>query len=150
MISTRRAFTLVEVLMAIAVMAVTLLTLVSVCALGLRADKKSLTSLAAVQLGERQLDRWLSRARDDDPAGSKADLWDRNCPYPSPWKQGRETIGGVDFDYALYTSEVPLGQITPNNRMKRVDVVVTWMGGDRSGSGQMQEFGYRLVNEADD
>lgn len=145
--SGRRGFTLVEVLLATAVLGATLLTLVSVCGLGLRANKKSLYALTAAQVAERQLDRWISRAVvNDEPSGARRQFWTDE----GLWKQGEETIGGVKYEYRISIRTVPgAGDAVPNNRLKKVDIEVSWLEGEREGLGRLKEFGYRLVNEED-
>ncbi len=143
----RRAFTLAEVLLATAVLGATLLTLVSVCGLGLRANKKSIYALTAAQIAERQLDRWITRAvLNDEPSGARRQFWTRE----GLWKEGDETVGGVRYDYRILVSTVPhAGEDAPNNRLKKVDIEVSWLDGERQGLGRLKEFGYRLVNEED-
>ncbi len=151
MTSNSRGFTLAEILISTGVLAVAMLGLLSLCATGLKANKKSVTTLTAAQVADRQLKRAIAKAVVEDiPAGSRERFWDEEYSYPSrAWATGKETVGSTDFSYAIYASTLPLTTTVTANRVKRVDIAVWWWSEDgrREGYGRLQQQACRLVNE---
>ncbi|MEW6283149.1 MAG: hypothetical protein AB1758_31345 [Candidatus Eremiobacterota bacterium] len=146
------AFSLLEVLAAIGVVAVGMLALISVLCVGLKSDNKSLTTMTAVRLADRQLERSLARALTDSPGSRKDAFWSDEFSYPArPLDTGQERVGSDTFHFAVYAESVPgLGGATPENRVKKVDVYVWWWGeGTRQGYGRLQTHTCRLVNEGE-
>lgn len=152
-----RAFSLAEVLIALAILGIGMLGLISVCSVGLQANKKSLTMLTAEQVADRQINRNITKAVvNDEPPGARDRFWRADYPYPTtPWVTGVEKVGTTEYKYALYATTVDavaggeLGSGVEDNRLKKVDIVVTWWGEQRQGYGTLRVNGYRLINEQD-
>ncbi len=154
----RRGFTLGEVLVSVALMGLALLTLLSVSSTALRADRKSVLNLTAAGVADREMNRAVTMALNDKPAGDKDRFWQQNFAYPAnPWKTGSSQVGKDKFDYAIYAVDVrdttgtDLGDGATDNKVKRVDIVVWWWSGDgqRQGYGKTQTSAFRLVNQGD-
>lgn len=156
----KRGFTLGEVLVSMALMGLALLTLLSVASTALRADRKSVMNLTAVGVAEREMNRAVTMALNDKPAGEKDNFWNGNFAYPgSPYKTGSAQVGKDKFDYAIYAVDVTdtagtdIGDGAADNKVKRVDIVVWWWDG--TGQGQRQGYGktqcsaFRLVNQGE-
>ena len=158
----RSGLSLVEIVFSLAILAVAFLSMISIASLALRSQAKSQTNQTAVQVAHRQINRAIIQVQSDTPAGSYSKFWTSDFPCPTtPWTVGNDTVGSTPYSYAVYASTVtnssgaPLGGTVPpsgpGNRMKQVDVVVTWWStdGSREGYGRLQTQMTRLINETD-
>ncbi len=150
----RRGMSLPEVLLAIALLAITFLSLMSVLASGLRADKKDYVKDSASAAAELILNRELRQIR-TSPAAKQA-FW--NSDYPdrnSPYSSGLEVAGSTEFHYDICTRTVDDTSGSPFNgteqRLKQVEIFVRWGGDDtRVGFGSTVYHELRYVSEASD
>lgn len=141
-----------EVLIAIALLAITFLSLMGVLASGLRADKKDYLKDSASAAAELILHREFRRMR-NSPAAKQA-FWnsdhpDRNSPYSS----GEEVSGSAKFHYDICTRTVDDTSGSPFNgtgqRLKEVEIFVRWGSDDtRVGFGSTLYREVRYVSEA--
>lgn len=160
----RRAFTLPEIVIAIAILGLVMLTLLSLSATSVRSMEKSSTTAIGHSVAEAQLERVIQDIRADRPAGDKDRFWDGEFPYPdTPFFTSTDPIvvGANKFHYKVFAETVinentgsPVGgDLLKENRLKKVDVVVWWWSdesGVRQGYGNMKTNVSRMVNETPD
>lgn len=151
---SHQGFTLAELLLAIGLLVILLITVALMTILGLRSNQKSLNHDQALQVAEKQLERVLETARLDQPPGTRAGFWGSDSPL-TPYERDVTRLGNTDYTYAIYTQTVQdlttgsaLGGA--DNRVKKVDVVVWWYDSDQSsrqGYGRLSVRASRLTNE---
>ena len=144
-----------EVVIAIALLSITCVSLLAVLAGGLRTDRKAYFKDAAASTARTLLTRTLSKVSRDDPVGAKANFWNTDRPKGSPqsYLSGTEEAGDVTFHYDIYTQTITAanGTVfgTPDHRLKQVDVYVRWGGDDsRVGYGSTSYHDRRIISEA--
>lgn len=108
-----------------------------------------------VLVAERTLSEEIYKAQNDIPPGAKTNFWGNPWDV-TPYKTGVIRTNETDYQYWLYAETLtdvvtglPLGGAT--NRVKKVDIVVSWwgaQGGSRGGYGQLRYVANRLINEA--
>ena len=147
--SRSKAFTLVEVLISLAVMAIALLALVHVLTWGMKAQRKTESANVARMLADRLLDRAVREL----PIVSE--FWAGD--YSSqPWAEGDEVVGRDSFHHTLTAAEVRnsltgrafgAGQGAEDNSLRVLLVRVAWAE-ERSGSniGNRELVARRMVN----
>lgn len=154
---SQRAFSLPELLLAIALFAVAILSIVALSLSVLRTDRKTVDTGVAHSVARQVLLRSLEQVRTDQPGGSKVNFWNNNY-VTQPFLKGKQNSNGTDFEYSIYaetvvsTSASPVGGAVTGNRLKKVDVIVWWWNSDRAtrtGYGKLQISTSRLVSEAD-
>lgn len=151
-----RGLTLVEVVLSMGLLAMALLALATVCMSGMRMNRKSLGESAAGAVAEAELARSVNRMLEDQPRGSRELFWKADHPYPGPpWSSGNSTIGNTVYSFNVYSETVTstggasLGSLATNNTLKRVDIEVSWWGGQRGQYGQLKAHDFRLVNQGE-
>lgn len=159
----RRAFTLVEVLITLAVMSIALLGLVSVLVSGFKAQDKTSKSVVARSVASRVVDRTLRRLETSD-AGQVETFWDADISTEAlawPEGTGHDMVGNTRFSYFVTGVEVknggsgaPFGTDDgggSGNRLKMMTVTVRWAddgGRAKTGGGQQQVVVSCLVNRS--
>ncbi|MEW6281945.1 MAG: hypothetical protein AB1758_25295 [Candidatus Eremiobacterota bacterium] len=153
----KKAFSLTELLLAVGLLALVLLTLIAMTTSAIRSNQKAVLLGPANQLAESLMSRTLYEVENDIPPGTRDNFW--NYAGATPWKTNPvppPKIGDTAYEWAIYaqtvtdTSGAPLGG--PDNRVKKVDIVIWWWdskstGGTRKGYGRMELQASRLVNE---
>lgn len=129
--SGRDGLSLAEVLIAIVILSMVLLSLIAVLGSSLKADRKAFWMTGAANLADSELDRLLQSVRTDQPAGTREQFWDSDHPRSGePLRSGVVTVSHTEYSFAIYsqtvldTSGVPVGD--PDHRLKQVDIVVRW------------------------
>ncbi len=129
--SGRGGLSLAEVLVAIVILSVVLLSLIAVLGSSLKSDRKAFLMSGAANLADSELDRLLQSVKSDQPAGTRAQFWDSDHPSSGePLRSGQVTVSHIQYSFAIYcqtvldTSGTPVGD--PNHRLKQVDIVVDW------------------------
>lgn len=149
------AFSLAEVVLSVAILALALLAMFSLIGTALRSSSRTENLAIAGDVAEQQLTRNIYGAVNDQPAGSSMQFWDQDY-IDIPWRQGHQQVNQMDFHYAIYAQTLNDAQTGKPaggnpNRLKKVDIVVWWMHsspqGGRQGYGQLRTGGTRLVNE---
>ncbi len=157
MTSSRRSgpgLSVAEVVIAIALLAITFVSLLAVLAGGLRTDRKAYFKDAAASTARVLLTKSLGKVTQDLPPGTKAHFWSQDFPdRDAPYLKGEETSGDVTFRYeictraVMSTAGVPFG--SPNHRLKQVDIYVSWTSDDeRTGYGSTVYRDRRILSEA--
>ncbi|MGE0489394.1 MAG: type II secretion system protein J [Vulcanimicrobiota bacterium] len=160
--SKRQGFTLAEMILAIAFAAVAILTLLVLCGSALRANQRTADSTLAETLARSEFERLRARVAGDEPAGCHDSFWNHTGPGPwtPPWNpSGQVRLDRTDFSLTIYAETVPdattgfalgtglTGVEHPDNRVKKVDLVISWMDGERQGYGRTTIHRSRLVCE---
>ncbi|MCE7870855.1 hypothetical protein DYH09_10800 [bacterium CPR1] len=153
----RRAFTFTELILAVGLLAVLLLTLVALTLSTLRSNQKAALLGPASRAAKTLLNETLYQVELDRPAGTRDSFWSTNGLWRDSAVEGAFSSGGIDYQYAIYANTVfdssgaPLGK-DPGNRVKKVDLVLWWYStrpqqGYREGMGRLELQASRLVNE---
>ncbi|MBI3925132.1 MAG: hypothetical protein HY319_06295 [Armatimonadetes bacterium] len=152
-------FTLIELLLAVLLLTLIILMLVGLTTSALRSEEKAARLGRASDVAESLLARTVYDVQWDLPAGTRSSFW--SAAGGTAWLGPTTvTLGGVEYDYTVYADTVadtvgtPLGTVSgePGNRVKKVDLVLTWWdsgesGGQRQGYGRLELQATRLVNE---
>lgn len=142
---THKGFSIIELLVAIAVLGLGLFSLLSVLTASIQANAKSTNLSSALDLASSELERTIQGATKDLPAGSKEAFWTQDFP-PSgpPLKQYEEKVGGTKFLVEVFNQTIAG---TGNNRIKKLTVLVFWWNSEKKGYGKLQTSATRLVAE---
>lgn len=151
----KRGFSLLEVLFALAVLAIAATALGQVLVSNLVAQHNITESARARAVAERQFERVVAELN-SLPLADAGDFWSRDYPdQTDAWRAGNQRIGHTDYRYWITASTVNddgggrLGGSSAANGLKMVRVTVSWNSdGDaaRSGRGTMKIYSTRLVN----
>lgn len=147
----REGFTVSEVLVALALLAITFVSVLGVLAAGIREDKKGFLKESAASVSELLQRRLLKDVSRDDPPGARANFWSVDKPNRSdPYRQGEEMSGSTRFEYAICTETlVPSFGSNDGKRLKQIDVYVRWSSDDaRAGYGSTLHHDRLIVSEA--
>ncbi|ODT79833.1 hypothetical protein ABS71_00705 [bacterium SCN 62-11] len=155
--SSRRAFSLAELLIAAALFTITILGVMALSLSVLKTQRKANDLGEGKSVAQATLGRLLDQVRTDNPAGTRAGFFNSNSGT-NPFQSGTSRVGRTDFQYRTYVTTVtdalnnPLGGTLPNNRLKNVQVEVNWWGADqsqnRSGYGRLSTTFTQLVGES--
>ncbi len=159
---TIRAFSFTELMLAVGLLSIVLLTLVALTISTLRSNQKATLLGPATQVAETLLSQRIYQVENDTPAGTRAAFWAASGVWLDSTTDGQIVNGGVTYDYVIYantvldSSGVPLGTAAgePGNRVKKVDLILWWYDtraqqGTRKGMGKLELQATKLVNESD-
>jgi prepilin-type N-terminal cleavage/methylation domain-containing protein len=147
---SRFGFSLIEVLISLAVMGIALLALVNVLTSGLKAQDKTESGMTGYLVADRVLDVAARELPQDD------DFWSGDFST-TPWKEGDETVGHESYHYLLTAQDVqnqltgrPFGAArgAEDNGLRVLLVKVSWAtsGQAQSGVGKREIMARRLLN----
>lgn len=114
---------------------------------------KTVGNVVATQL----IDRLIDQLRADRPPGVKANFWGSDF-IGSPFDQGTYTNNETEYQYKIFartlndSTGTSIGGVTPDNRLKKVDIEVFWWDSetqDRQGYGELKVTASRLLSEAE-
>ncbi len=137
---------MIEVLLALALITMVVLVLMGLATTALNARQKSLDTEAARQVARAELQRVVSSALEDSPAGAQDRLFGRRGA--GPMESGKINVGTTEFSYSVYVK--PLGASIQPNRLVEVRVEVWWWGGEsqkRQGMGKLHYQISQLLDE---
>jgi hypothetical protein len=143
-----------EVILAIAFLAITFVSLLSVLAAGLRTDRKAFFRDAATSTARALLTKTLSKVSRDTPVGTKSAFWAEDKPNRgNPYLEDTVSAGDTVFTYQITTKTIPAANGSPfggvKRRLKQVDIYVRWGGDDqRTGYGSTVYHDRRIISEA--
>lgn len=158
MLASRRAFSLAEVLLAIAILAMAIVALFNLAGSAIKNASRTESLALAGDLAERELSRAIYSVTNDQPAGSLANFWNNDF-LTVPLRQGNVMVNNLEFQFAIYAQTLndaasgsPVGMTTvTSNRVKKVDIEVYWMQASatspRQGYGRLRTGATRIVNE---
>ena len=131
-----KGFSLVEVLIALAVMSIALLGLVNVLVTGLKAQDKTGKSTVGHSVANRVLERTVRRLENMDSGLAGATFWTADISSESsPWTElgDHEMVGHTRYDYLITATDAEPGIFSPGNELKMVTVKVRWAAdGDKA------------------
>lgn len=141
------ALSLAEIIVALGILALVLLSLVSVLVSSLKSEKKAFLMTSALNLADSELERLFLSVKSDQPLGARAEFWGRDYPSSgAPLRQGTATVSHTEFHFEITTATVmaadglPIGD--PDHRLKEVDILVRWYPSSTASLGQ-GESSYR-------
>lgn len=135
---------MLEILLAIGLIATAVLALMGLATTALNARQKSLDTETARQVARAEMGRVINSALEDLPKGSREQLFAHTGS--EPLTSGKSKIGATEFDYEVYVQ--PLMASSEPNRLVEVTVKVGWWGGKtRTGMGQLQYKISQLLDE---
>jgi Tfp pilus assembly protein PilX len=157
-----RGLSLAEVLLALLVVILLVLTLAAMSFSMLKSNKKSADRPVGFLAAQHILSREIYAVQNDNPPGSKVAFWGSNWTT-TPWRSGQEVVNRTTFSYAIYAvtlqdvvSGAPLGNDPAtgfvNNRVKKLDIQVDWSGdvdGTKGGAGRLSSSFTRLLHEGE-
>lgn len=144
-----RGFTLVETILALGLLAITILAMGLLTLTIIRSSTESNDRTSAAAVASTLLDRVLLEAQKDP------NFWDTDYSL-TPYKEDKTRFGKIDYHFKVTAHTVldpdgdSLGQELPNNRLKRVTIVLSWFdteSTDRQGYGDLSITLSRLVSE---
>lgn len=142
-----RAFSLIEILIALALLSLGALAMFSLWMASLQAGSKATQLAAAAAVADGELSRVVRAATLDDPPGELTRFWAQDYPTSgAAFSTGSVSAGGTAYDFEVHTQTV-LSEPDGTNRIKQVLVTVTWWGGQRQGHGRLSTQASRLVTE---
>ena len=129
MTRSQRAFSLMEVLIALGIMSIALVSLVAVLVTGLRAEAQSTARVDVQDLALQTLGRTLSEV-EELPASAAQAFWEGD-QGSTPWKSGVETRNRTSFEYEVYSNLVAVSAGSEilggdRNQLKKITVSVRW------------------------
>lgn len=131
----RSGLGLVELLLAIVILAMGAFALLSLLVTSAQARAKTQASSAARALADGELQRTVHSVRSDQPAGEQSRFWDGEYPAGgTPFVQTTTRVGKLDYEVSVF-AETVLSPPSGTNRMKQIEVRVTWHEGQRQGQG---------------
>lgn len=138
----RRGFSVAEVLLALALITVTILALLGVSIYSLSADRKSRDLVAGQMVAEQALERLVYSVENNADAG----LWYQNDATTT---YAQEVVTLTPTDYRVSTYVTDYGGYPIGRRLKLVECLVTWEGAPQGKvrQGRLQVRTSRLVHE---
>ena len=138
-----------EVMLAVGLLGVVVLSVVALGISALRANRKALDSSAGQLVASSELQKTIYEAQNVGPGDP---LWSRDNATDAMTTRVNK-VGDTEFKVAIYATELrdasgPLGGAT-RNRAKKVEVLVTWWDAGaegRQGYGQLRTRRSRIVN----
>lgn len=153
----QRAFSLAEMLVALGLIAVAILSILALSISITRGNQEGTDRAIGGVVARQLVKRLVDRLRADIPAGTRADFWD-NEHGVTPFEDDVFRSNNTEFQYKIFATSVTdgtgdsVGGATVGNRLKKVDIVVNWWNSEteqRQGYGQLEIRNTRLVSEAE-
>jgi type II secretory pathway pseudopilin PulG len=151
-----RGFSLAEVILSLGILAMAFVALMNLTGSAVKVSSKSENLAVATDLAEKEMTSALQKVLADEPPGSSEEFWENDWTE-QPWREGTVKVNRMEFSYAIHAKTLQdteggeLGESTPNNRVKKVDISVWWMteepGEGRTGYGELSVEATRLLNE---
>ncbi|MCA9796935.1 MAG: prepilin-type N-terminal cleavage/methylation domain-containing protein [Candidatus Eremiobacteraeota bacterium] len=158
---SRRGFTLAELIVAIAFLAIIVLSLTALATQAVRYSRKGVDTSVGNEVAQSNLERHIRQAMLDNPSGDYDRFWN-NPHVATPFVTGQEQVGKTEFTYAIYaqtlldqTNGTNLGSLSgglSDNRVKQVWCVVHWYDSQvkaRQGYGQLEARATTIIAERD-
>jgi len=144
---SKPGFTLAEVILAIGLVAVVILTVVGLTLAAIRSNTKAAVLGQATQVSDTLLKETIYGVENDLPPGTRASFWAAAGPWIPP---KRVTMGGTEYEYNISVN--PVGGFATPNRLAKVELHLFWwdsaaQGGEREGYGRLELHVARLVHE---
>lgn len=151
----RRGFNFAELMLAVGVLSLVILTLVALVGATLRSNSKSSTLGKATAVADELLQQTIYDVQADNGGVLATSFWATEGVWRDSAANGQIVRGGTTYDYTIDVATLmaggsPMG--APTNRVKKIDVTVEWWnsranGGDRQGQGKLRTCVTQLMNE---
>ena len=125
----RYGFSLVELLVSVAIVATVLLYIIGIFTSGMKANRKSIDLTAGTLVAESVMTHELYGILSDDDKRAK---FFNSSIYSSgsSCMEGTQNLNNTVFTYKLFVTDLPETFGGSNNRLKKVDVQVWWWSDD--------------------
>lgn len=126
-----------------ALVTVVLLSLVALSLAALKSNRKATDSSTGQLVAEQRMDQLIYGMQADATLA----IWNHNLP--TAYSVDQVNLSNTDFLVAVYARDPDPTLVAPN-RLKRLEVVASWWGGDssnRAGMGQLRARFVRIVRE---
>lgn len=151
---SRRGFNMMELMLALTLIAIAALTLVALSFTSIASRQKAENLTDAILVADEQLSLAV-RTVENLPPSDHDSFWE--AADGTEYQAGFVTVGAstgesgaTDYNFQIVSSEVPSGTSAPN-RLRKLDITVWWWsenaGEARAGSGQLHYSASRLVRE---
>ena len=157
----RAAFTLAEAVIGIGLAAVLILSIIALSTAALSGDTKAEMTQVALSTADAELNRF-ARAVSVIGSGARGSFWSATdktsgyVDYTGPGTQGVQTANRTKFSFeyryvTLGDSGGLFGREKPQNRVRKVDLTVSWWNGEegKPGYGKLSVTATRLIRESD-
>jgi Tfp pilus assembly protein PilV len=149
-IKRRRGFTVAEILLALALISVVVLTLLGLALHSMTAGRKTRDLSAGQMVAEQVLERLVYDAESHNTDTDKAALWSHADPNQI-YAQTQVTVEPSVFNVTTYVSDVNAAEFSPlqKKRLKRIQCVVVWQDAPegKAGYGRLEVRATRLLHE---
>lgn len=146
-IREQRGFNMIELMLALTLVAIASLTLVALSFTAVSARQKAENISDAMLVAEEQLTLAV-RNIEAMPQANHSAFWD--APLTAPFAEGTIQIGESEYNFRVLANDINTGTAAPN-RLRKLDITVWWWsenpGEGRVGSGQLTYSASRLVRE---
>ena len=152
----QKAFSLAELLVALGLIAVAILSVLALSIAVARTNQEGIDQNVGNTVSNQVLLRLMDQLRADSPTGIRDRFWDRDF-VSTPFESKALTNNDTEFQYEIFARTItdslgnPMGAAT-DSRLKKVDIVVRWWDSenqDRQGYGELRVTRSRLVCEAE-
>ena len=136
----RRAFSVAEIILALAMISVAVLTLLGLSLRSLQSSRKVLDTSSGQLVAEQVLERLVYEAE----RNSTALIW---TSISTPYQQDTVTMGQTVFNVTVYVTDVA-GFVAPK-RLRKLDSTVIWQDAPqgKAGQGRLKIEATRLLHE---
>ncbi len=151
-VSFRRAFSIAEVVLALGLVCLVILGVALLALSMIRSRTESSDRVVTTSAAAQILDDLAVQAQND------SDFWENDFTA-SPYREGKTTVGKLEYHYKLLASTVrdssgvPVGNALPKNRLKLLELQVSWFdteaSGGRQGYGKLSASVTKLVSQSE-
>ena len=142
----RRGFSLAEILLALGLITIVVLTLLALSLQSLKTNQKINDTTAGQLVAEQVLERIAYQAESSNTAA----VWPINNPL-APYSADQVTVGDSVFNVTVYATDVTdsSGLMIAPKRLKELDATVIWQNDQqgKAGQGNLRIQATRLVHE---
>lgn len=152
-----RAFSLGELLVALGLIAVAILSLIALSITIARSNRESIDNTVANTVASQLVERLIDQLREDTPTGYRENFF-ANDYTTTPYDQGSLTNNNTEYKFKIFaktindTSGAAVGGATAKNRLKKIDIEVRWWDSDvqsHQGYGELSVTASRLLGESE-
>jgi len=135
------AFTLAEILLALGLISIVILTILGLSIRSLHVNRKNMDTTVGQMVANQALERLVYEAEHD----STAPVWANNSAT-IPFSNTQVTMGDTAFNVSIFASDA---LSTPGSRLKRLKSQVIWSDAPQGkvGKGVLRVEATRLVHE---
>ena len=146
-----RAFGLMELLVSLTIISLAILLTVGIFLSGVKGMQKGQDLSAGTLVASSVLAEEFFRIQNGEAAIDSATFFSQDTPVLT----GQRVAGTTTFDYEIRHKLIrdvhgdPIGERLTENRLKKVDILVSWSGGKSAGQGKLEVALSKLVSQRD-